>query len=361
MREMNSAIDRAQELPAGNISREIAEKDLYRELRKILKAEDCFTLAKWSTVLKGSGLLLINISGYLLLLSEPTWGWRIAIFAALAVSLAQCGFLGHDAFHRTLSGKRRIDDFLGQLFVSFFSGLSYSYFFDNNHRLHHAYCGIETLDPEMQSKEVALYPTSARAKTGLFRWISRYQAFLLWVLMPFNAFFMRNKGMRFVWRNQSRTRADQIAIALHFIAWLIIPGLAMGLLDAVVNYLTITWMIGTYLTGIFPFYHVSRNTYQTFNDASILRRQVECTRNMSSSWLVELYTGGTNNHIEHHLYPRIPTPKLRRARPIIRDFCRRHGIDYEEISYRRAFWDMVHHLALLSRQVPSSRSLNSAQ
>ena len=46
--------------------------------------------------------------------------------------------------------------------------------------------------------------------------------------------------------------------------------------------------------------------------------------------------GGVNNHIEHHLFPDIPTARLPKARRITRAFCRRHGTAYSETGYLAA-------------------------
>jgi fatty acid desaturase len=50
--------------------------------------------------------------------------------------------------------------------------------------------------------------------------------------------------------------------------------------------------------------------------------------------------GGLNYQIEHHLFPSMPSANLRRARPIVRDYCAEIGVAYTEAglidSYRQA-------------------------
>jgi len=38
--------------------------------------------------------------------------------------------------------------------------------------------------------------------------------------------------------------------------------------------------------------------------------------------------GGLNYQIEHHLFPSMPRPHLRRAAPIIAGYCRDHDVPY---------------------------------
>jgi fatty acid desaturase len=45
---------------------------------------------------------------------------------------------------------------------------------------------------------------------------------------------------------------------------------------------------------------------------------------------VDTFVGGLNYQIEHHLFPSMPRPHLRRAAPIVRAYCERLGIPYTE-------------------------------
>ncbi|TMH63877.1 MAG: hypothetical protein E6H57_16515 [Betaproteobacteria bacterium] len=62
--------------------------------------------------------------------------------------------------------------------------------------------------------------------------------------------------------------------------------------------------------------------------------------------------GGLNNHIEHHLFPSMPTARLRSARRITREFCRRHGIAYSEMSWFAAAREVARHFNAMSAFVP---------
>jgi fatty acid desaturase len=47
--------------------------------------------------------------------------------------------------------------------------------------------------------------------------------------------------------------------------------------------------------------------------------------------------GGLNHQIEHHLFPSMPTPNLRRARPVVREFCAEIGVPYHETGLLRSW------------------------
>ena len=54
--------------------------------------------------------------------------------------------------------------------------------------------------------------------------------------------------------------------------------------------------------------------------------------------------GGLNYQIEHHLFPSMPRPNLRRAQPVVQRFCERHGISYQETSARASYGAVIRHL-----------------
>ncbi len=72
-----------------------------------------------------------------------------------------------------------------------------------------------------------------------------------------------------------------------------------------------------------------------------LRKQVLTSRNVRGGRLVDAAMGGLNHQIEHHLFPAMPTPNLRKAQPIVQAYCAEIGVPYEITSvgdsYARAF------------------------
>jgi fatty acid desaturase len=59
--------------------------------------------------------------------------------------------------------------------------------------------------------------------------------------------------------------------------------------------------------------------------------------------------GGLNYQIEHHLFPNMPRPNLRRARPIIRQCCEDNGLPYSETSLLGSYRQVLHHLHTVGR------------
>jgi fatty acid desaturase len=85
-------------------------------------------------------------------------------------------------------------------------------------------------------------------------------------------------------------------------------------------------------------------TLSKADQLDFVRRQVLTSRNVRGSRLVDFVLGGLNYQIEHHLFPNMPRPNLRRAQPLVRAFCDEHGITYSEASLFGSYAEAVRHL-----------------
>jgi fatty acid desaturase len=81
-----------------------------------------------------------------------------------------------------------------------------------------------------------------------------------------------------------------------------------------------------------------------------LRRQVLTSRNVRGGWLTDLALGGLNYQIEHHLFPSMPRPSLRRSQPMISEFCRQQGLSYCQASLVGSYAQAVRYLNAVGRQ-----------
>ena len=82
----------------------------------------------------------------------------------------------------------------------------------------------------------------------------------------------------------------------------------------------------------------------TVIELDFLQRQVLTSRNISGRWPTNFLLGGLNYQVEHHLFPSMPRPNLKKIQPVIRDFCADHGIRYTEQSLASAYRDIVRYL-----------------
>ncbi len=79
-------------------------------------------------------------------------------------------------------------------------------------------------------------------------------------------------------------------------------------------------------------------------DEDYLRKQVLTSRNVRGGWLTDAALGGLNYQIEHHLFPGMPTPNLRKAQPIVRAYCAEIGVPYEQTGLIASYRQALRHL-----------------
>jgi fatty acid desaturase len=103
-------------------------------------------------------------------------------------------------------------------------------------------------------------------------------------------------------------------------------------------------LFGLYLGCAFAPNHKGMPTLTDAEQLDFLRRQVLTSRNVAGSRPVDFLLGGLNYQIEHHLFPNMPRPNLRRAQPLIRAFCRDHNLPYTEASLVGSYAEAVRHL-----------------
>jgi fatty acid desaturase len=103
-------------------------------------------------------------------------------------------------------------------------------------------------------------------------------------------------------------------------------------------------LLGLYLGCAFAPNHKGMPILTNDDQLDFLRRQVLTSRNVAGSRLVDWLLGGLNYQIEHHLFPTMPRPHLRRAQPLIRAFCEEHGLAYAEASLVGSYAQALRHL-----------------
>jgi fatty acid desaturase len=343
---------RGEVMTSARESRDVQWGDrLYRSLVAELAAAGCFRRTPTWNVTYGALLIGGYAAAYATLLTAPGLGVRVAAIVVLACLTVHAGFIAHEAGHGAITRKRRVAVLVAQVFDTFLAGFCASHFADI-HRRHHPHCNDRERDPDIRSGAFSMYRQSAEEKVGLGRLISRHQGFLIWILICLQGVTLKLDALRFVCRNLRTTRADQVFWLAHFGLWFVLPGLVLGLPAALLNYGLMTLLGGPYVGAIFVVNHVGTRVIEPDEPISFLVQEVSTTRNLGTSALLNFVTGGLSNHIEHHLFPSMPTGRLRAARPIVREFCRRHGIVYHETSWRAAARDVTRHFTAMAAFVP---------
>ncbi|MGP7998595.1 MAG: fatty acid desaturase family protein [Streptosporangiaceae bacterium] len=121
-------------------------------------------------------------------------------------------------------------------------------------------------------------------------------------------------------------------LLVHFAGYLTAVALLMPPAQAIAFIVVQQGLFGVYLGCAFAPNHKGMPVLGEQDSLDFLRRQVLTSRNVTGGPLVETLLGGLNYQIEHHLFPSMPRPSLRRCRALVRVFCAQHELAYCELN-----------------------------
>jgi fatty acid desaturase len=192
---------------------------------------------------------------------------------------------------------------------------------------------------------LAFTADQASSRHGLVRLIARYQGWLFFPLLLLEAAHLHLASIKAIVQGRGRANAvEGLLLVAHVAAYLTALVVVLSPLQAVAFLAVQQGLFGLYLGCAFAPNHKGMPTLTDADQLDFLRRQVLTSRNVTGSRPVDFVLGGLNYQIEHHLFPNMPRPNLRRAQPLIRTFCQQHGLPYTEASLFGSYAEAVRHL-----------------
>jgi fatty acid desaturase len=297
----------------------------------------------WYAAKIGLNLALLAAGWVAFAVLGSSW-WQLVTAAYLGVIFTQVAFVGHDAGHRQLFRSRRANDLVGLLHANLLVGISFGWWVPK-HNAHHTNPNHEDLDPDISITALAFTADQASAKHGLVRLIARHQAWLFFPLLLLEAAHLHLASSKAILLGRGRANAvEGLLLLAHVAAYLAALLLVLSPLQALAFVVVQQGLFGLYLGCSFAPNHKGMPTLSEADELDFLHRQVLTSRNVAGSRPVDFVLGGLNYQIEHHLFPNMPRPNLRRAQPLIRAFCQDHNLPYAEASLFGSYAQAIRHL-----------------
>jgi fatty acid desaturase len=299
---------------------------------------------------RGYYLTKIVVTGGLLLAGwavfvglGDSW-WQLLVAAFLAFVFVQLGCIGHGTGHRQIFRTGRANYLVGILHGNLAIGLSYGWWVDKHNR-HHAHPNHEEHDPEIQIGALAFTTGQAIAKTGWSAFIARHQRYFFLPLLLLEAVQLHVASIRALSHRGLRHRiAETALLAIHIIGYLALVLTVLSPLKALVFLIVQQGLFGLYLGLSFAPNHKGMPMLTADEEADYLRRQVLTSRNIRGGEVTDYLLDSLNYQIEHHLFPSMPRPNLRKSRPLIRAYCQQHRVSYLETTLLRSYAQALRHL-----------------
>jgi fatty acid desaturase len=310
----------------------------------------------WYAVKIGLNLALLVAGWVAFAILGQSW-WQLVTAVYLAVVFTQIAFVGHDAGHRQIFRSRRANDLVGLVHATLGVGVSFDWWVGKHNR-HHSNPNHEDLDPDISITALAFTDDQATSKHGLVRMIARHQAWLFFPLLLLEAAHLHLASIKATFRGSGRANTvEALLLLVHVTAYVTALVLVLSPLQAVAFVVVQQGLFGLYLGCSFAPNHKGMPTLTEADQLDFVRRQVLTSRNVRGSRFVDWLLGGLNYQIEHHLFPNMPRPNLRRAQPLVRAFCRQRGLPYVEASLYGSYAEAVRHLHAVGaplRPVPAA-------
>jgi len=216
--------------------------------------------------------------------------------------------------------------------------MSYGWWMDK-HTRHHNNPNHDDLDPDVAPEVLIWAEQSALGRRGLKGFVTRHQGVLFFPLLALLGMDLKVASFKALRGNVVKHRGlELVLMVVHFAAYLAALLIVLSPLQAVAFVLVHQALFGVYLGMTFAPNHKGM-PHPTGNE-DFLRKQVVTSRNVRGGRLIDVALGGLNYQIEHHLFPGMPSPNLRRAQPIVQAYCAEIGVPYAQTglieSYRQA-------------------------
>jgi len=224
-------------------------------------------------------------------------------------------------------------------------GISYSWWM-TKHSRHHANPNIIGKDPDIERDYVSFIESDAAKAKGLYAWFTKRQGYFFFPILMGEGLNLHIRGLSTVFGKgkvekrwlEAPMLVARISIYVAGMFLLLPPGMAFAFIGVQLA------VFGVYMGASFAPNHKGMPILPHDSKVDFLRRQVLTSRNIRSGWFMNFYMGGLNHQVEHHLFPNMPRPHLKRAQVIAKEYCRTHNIDYTETTIWQSYAIVIRYL-----------------
>jgi fatty acid desaturase len=323
--------------PAG--ARKERPTDVYVELAGIIRESGLLRRRYgyyWTKLVAVPFSLAVCVVVFLWL--GDSW-WQLATAVAFAFVFTQIAFLGHDAAHRQIFRSGRWNDWTSLVIGNLFVGMSYGWW-QHKHTRHHANPNKEGVDPDLDLPVVSFTAAQVTAHTNpLVRWLIGHQGWFFFPVLLLEGLSLHASSVRRVFTRAPMQRrpveiaflVTRIVAYLALVFFVLTPGIAAAFLAVQLG------LFGMYMGLSFAPNHKGMPIVGKDVKLDFLTRQVLMSRNIRGNGFIDFMMGGLNYQIEHHLFPSMPRPHLRKAAPTIAKFCTDHDVPYTQTGLAESY------------------------
>lgn len=316
--------------------------------------------------IKTISLLLIFITSYSLMLSNMFTPWGI-FFTALVFGITHVLIvfdIAHDSAHNALFNNNKLNKILSYSF-NLVGASAYLWNITHN-KIHHTYPNVGEYDPDIH-QQAPLIRVSPAVK---LKWYHRYQPwYATFLYMMYSLFLIFQKDyqdFRLLPKSDSKLLAVQkhqvkdyviffVSKILYYSYTIIIPFIIIDVSwqQFLAGFIAIHIIMSLLLAVVLiPVHMVDESTFTMVDDklniednwaVHVFKNTTDYSR---KSKLANLFFGGLNTHLVHHLFPGICHVNYIKLSEILKKTAEEYNLEYNEVSMGQA---IASHYRLLKR------------
>lgn len=200
-------------------------------------------------------------------------------------------------------------------------------------------------DPDIDLPVIAVAPIEVRRGRPILSWLRGHQGIFFPILLLEGVSLHASGVRRVVTAPGLRWRWIEIGLlsirllgypAVVFVV--LSPGIAAGFFAVQLG------ICGVYMGLAFAPHHKGMPLVPRDLELDFLRKQVLMSRDIRGNRFLDTAMGGLNYQIEHHLFPSMPRPHLRRNAPLIAAHCRAHDVPYTQVGLFASYAIVVRYI-----------------
>ena len=308
-------------------------------------------------------LALLFFGSLFCTLACDAFGMHMLGAVLLGLFWQQFAGLGHDLGHTAVSKSFHRDHRVGSIIGSILTGLSTAWW-KRNHNTHHVVCNSVEDDPNIQhmpllavSEKViekpywSTYHDRGFMLTKVGAAIVSYQHYVFLPLMAFARFNLYALGIKHLMNSKYKSdyrQTEMLCILGIFPVWygtlvsylptrgtmwaFVILSHAVTILlhlQIVISH----WSMETYRKDSSNGTQANQTKKSIYDHDDWYMLQFRTTMDISCpAWLDWLHIGLEHQTV-HHLYPTLPRPHLREVTNMVKQLCKKHGIEFCEMGF----------------------------
>jgi fatty acid desaturase len=269
----------------------------------------------------------------------------LLIAAALGIIFTQYAFITHELAHRQVFASGKVNDAAGRIMADLVVGISYSWWM-SKHSRHHANPNTVDKDPDIEPDFIIFQKEHTVGLNPVAKFLAERQGWLFFPALLLEGLNLHIHAFKTVLSpgNVDKRALEIVLLTVRNAGYLavVFALLPLGMAFAFVGVQLAVF--GLYMGASFAPNHKGMPILPRDSKVDFLSRQVLTSRNIRSGHFMNHFMGGLNYQVEHHLFPSMPRPHLRRASEIVKEYCAKLEIPYAEVGLFTSYGIVIRHL-----------------